>query len=209
MVKNIKKLTIFMIAVVAIGTFALPSVLTASTGQHTFIAGTQVQCEKCHNTATASQGVGGEMALSNNTDYGSGDYTGDAGTLDVGEQGMLQGYGGGYARNEKIHADVGCAGCHTVTRGPGAGRGILTTTHVGVKSDPDCAYCHSHVILSGVELNSTSEVHNGPTGGLAAAGKTACIGCHTQVGIRGEVSYGFTSVEQPIGTTGLTIKTSP
>lgn len=208
MVKNIKKLTILMIAVVAIGTFALPTVLTASQGQHTFIAGSNVKCEKCHTISSGSSGVAGEIEASNNTDYGSVDNTnaGGVGTLTVGELNMLTGYGTGYAAGEKIHADVGCKGCHTVVNKVSDDtRSIMTSTHAGVTRQVVCDSCHVHVTAAGIELRGADEVHNNDAGGLATVGNTACIGCHTEVKVTGSVSYGFTFAAQDIGTTGLHI----
>ncbi len=211
MVKNIKKLTILMIAVVAIGTFALPTVLTASQGQHTFIAGSNVKCEKCHTIGTGSSGVAGEIEASNNTDYGIADNTNSgAGVLTPGEANMLTSYGTGYAAGEKIHADVGCKGCHTPTnKALDPSRTIVTSTHAGVTRQVVCNSCHVHVTGAGIELNGADEVHNSPTGGLAAVGNTACIGCHTQVSVTGSVSYGFGFASQNIGSSGLVIGATP
>lgn len=209
MVKNMRKLTILMIAVVAIGTFALPNVLTASQGQHQFNPGSAVQCTKCHGPNNADQGVALELNSSGLTDYGLADG-GDPDNL-------AQWTASGYIRGKKIHVEVGCAGCHTVTKkAAGDGRPTLTTdTHVGVLRDVNCRTCHGHVVTAGQELQGADEVHNnavvgiGGATGLAGVGDAACIGCHTAVGVTGSVSYGFTPAQQLIGSTGLTIKATP
>ncbi len=208
MVKNIKKLTILMIAVVAIGTFALPTVLTASQGQHTFIAGSNVKCEKCHTVASGSSGVAGELYASNNTDYtlATDNVDGGSGVLTAGEVSGLTGVDPTYVAGEKIHADVGCKGCHTPTnKALDPNRRIVTSTHAGVKKAVVCTDCHVHVTAASIELNGADEVHNGPTGGLGAVGNAACLGCHTAVKVTGSVSYGFSFVSQNIGTSGLVI----
>lgn len=188
MVKNVRKLVILLIAVVAIGTFALPSVLTASVGQHTFYPGSAVECTKCHTIDASSAGVGGEIYGSGNTDYG---------TVNNDVDNLNQYTSSGYTPAKKIHLEVGCEGCHTQA----AGGTIPTDTHVGVSNNVVCVDCHVHVTNELAGQNGAVEVH----ADLANIGNSPCIGCHTAVAVSGSVSYGFTPGAQPIGTTGLVI----
>lgn len=195
MVKNMKKLTMLMIAVVAIGTFALPNVLTASVGQHTFNPGSTVDCLKCH-PMDAPSGVGAELNASGVTDFGTAFNDVDALDAIAGPS--------GYVPGKKIHSELGCEGCHQAT----TSSTIPTATHVGVDNAPICDDCHLHVTANNVgaeELNGADEVHKG----LGTAGvNTACIGCHTAVGVTGFVSYAFVPEDQVIGY-GLTITANP
>ena len=45
-----EKTVLLLLAVVAIGMFALPSTLAMYTGQHNFTNGSNVDCDKCHGT---------------------------------------------------------------------------------------------------------------------------------------------------------------
>jgi hypothetical protein len=130
--KNMGKLTILMVAVVAIGIFALPSVMSVGTGQHTFNNGTMVNCNKCH--ANAGDAVNNELLASGLTMYNT----------------NLQGVG------VKIHAMDGdgwvgqCKDCHSLTAEPADG------SHTGVTMKPVCVDCHSGVAT---EIADLDEAH--------------------------------------------------
>lgn len=132
--KNTGKLTILMIAVVALGIFALPSVMSVGTGQHTFNNGTAVDCNKCH--ANTGDKVNAELLLSGYTMYNT----------------LGQGVG------TKIHAMdnagvVGqCKDCHELTAAPSDG------SHTGVTMKPVCISCHINV---GTEISDADEPHSG------------------------------------------------
>ena len=132
--KNMGKLTLIMVSVVAIGIFALPSVMSVGTGQHTFNNGTAVDCNKCH--ANAGDAVNSELLASGLTMYT---------TL-------------GTSAGNKIHAmdDAGlvgqCKDCHKLAAGP------RTTDHTGVTMKPVCTVCHTNV---NGELAGAAEPHAG------------------------------------------------
>lgn len=50
------KLILLIMSVVSVGMFVLPSTLAMYTGQHTFISGDNVQCEKCHGAIVLANG---------------------------------------------------------------------------------------------------------------------------------------------------------
>ena len=54
-----RKIVMLLIAIVAIGMFALPNTLALYSGQHTFIAAADVKCETCHG---GSDQIGTELA---------------------------------------------------------------------------------------------------------------------------------------------------
>lgn len=176
--KDTGKLTLVMIAVVAIGVFALPSVMSVGTGQHQFVNGTNVDCNKCHtNTGDA---VNAELQSSDTTMYT---------TL-------------GAAVGDPIHALDGvgtvgsCKDCHYLKVGP-----ITGTEHTGVTRQPLCgADCHTNVLTAGQtgELAGADEPHSG----FSSEGNAGCVGCHTAVTVAGSPSYSYSG---SITSLGLTI----
>jgi len=52
------KTLVLVIAVLAVGLFVLPSALSLFANQHTFVAGTSVNCDKCHTTERHELSVG-------------------------------------------------------------------------------------------------------------------------------------------------------
>ena len=177
--KNMGKLTILMVAVVAIGIFALPSVMSVGTGQHTFNNGATVDCNKCH--ANSGDAVNNELLASGNTMY------------DTFGQGL----------GVKIHAMdntgmVGqCKDCHALAAGPRTAAG--TQDHTGVTMKPVCITCHSNV---NGELAGANEPHSG----FAATGNAGCLGCHTAVAVAGSPSYTYSG---SVVAVGLTIGNGP
>lgn len=51
-----EKLVLLLLAVVAIGMFALPSTLAMYSGQHEFVGADEVDCNKCHGSTDAIYG---------------------------------------------------------------------------------------------------------------------------------------------------------
>ncbi len=187
MMKQTGKLTILMVAVVAIGIFALPSIMSAGAGQHTFVNATSLRsndaaksCLKCH--ATQSDDVGGELKRSDNN--------------------VFYNYSGG---NKTIHSSVGCGGCHDLTRARSSDQTLYANSHTKVPRQPTCVRCHDGVYNNAItqgplnnvwnELNNTYEAHNGFTDpGVAAVSQNiGCLGCHTRIQVTGEVSYTYSA----------------
>jgi len=195
---KMKKLTILMIAVVAIGVFALPTTLSIGAGQHKFlqagtVAGGQTDlvafCDQCHSTDTLKSG---EIDLSDrNLYYGTSDTS-------------------------RIHSSLfapgagGCASCHAIDGGYAQETlGVRDPTNKvqHAASLPSCLKCHTagptlatkDVLL---ELNHATEAHNNFK--TALDNDIQCIGCHTAVTISGVVTYTYSPA---VTTNGLTIGT--
>lgn len=195
---KMKKLTILMIAVVAIGVFALPTTLSIGAGQHKFlqagtIAGGQTDlvafCNQCHSTDTLKSG---EIDQSDtNLYYGTPDTS-------------------------LIHSSLfavgagGCASCHAIDGGYAQQVGGVNDPTNKVQhaaSLPSCLKCHTagptlatkDVML---ELNAPTEAHKNFN--AAADNDIQCIGCHTAVTKSGSVSYSYSPA---VVVSGLTIGT--
>lgn len=160
------KITMLMIAVVAIGVFAMPSVMSVGSGQHTFLNRTQVDCNKCHTSST--DGVSNEL---NQSGYQVYTYN-QAGKV-------------AFTGTQQIHKMDGsgtvgtCKSCHALAA-VGAG-----TDHTAVTRQPSCtATCHT-IALS--ELQTTSDPHTR----FSTAGNAGCMGCHTKVAVGGSPSYSY------------------
>jgi hypothetical protein len=190
---KVSKITTLMIAVVAIGIFALPATFSVNSGQHTFKqinpASPSTFCNQCHG---GTDSVSTELAAS------------DTGV-----------YNGG-----KIHGTQNCGSCHQLTQGYGnssfAVDGSGKTEHAAII--PSCLRCHgaNPKVFGNVgnELNGTKEAHKPLwTASLAAntpsAANTddlACLGCHTGVPKSGTIVYDYTITHTTtLGATGLTV----
>lgn len=185
MMKQTGKLTILMVAVVAIGIFALPSIMSVGAGQHAFVNKTSLEgtdpaksCLKCHGTS--SDDVKGELNMSDNNVF----YNG---------------------ANKKIHSSIQCADCHDETRAVGSD---ISGSHTKVPKQPECRQCHNgasiqtnngSIQLQNVwdELSNATDAHQGFRDLTRA--NAGCIGCHTRVTVTGEVSYTYSaSAWQPV-----------
>src|SRR3990170_8087456 len=166
---KMNKLTILMIAVVAIGVFALPSSLSVGAGQHKF---TTVQsagavnafCSQCHGGADA---IASELALSNNS--------------------KVSLFGA------KIHASQTCGSCHAITGGyaTAINTGIDYQSEEHAAALPSCLKCHASKINTvGKELaNATAEAHFNFKS--ATDDDIQCIACHTAVTKTGSITYSY------------------
>ncbi len=173
--KNTGKLTILMVAVVAMGIFSLPSVLSVGVGQHKFNNGSQVQCGKCH--ANSNDAVANELRGSGVTAY--------------------------LTPGTKIHNGTGfwlgnsyqCVNCHQVTTG-----GTAKVNHTGVQKNVVCARCHG---TEWSELQSSTDAHSnfGLNSSAGTSGTYACMGCHTAVTVTGSPSYTYGASQTVYGLT--------
>jgi Cytochrome c554 and c-prime len=193
-VKKMKRnqLVILMIAVVAIGLFALPSTFSYAGSMHTFKqidptspATINLFCAKCHAGNVQEQ-------------------------LNASDRGLYQGSG-------KIHASVGCEGCHQITRsggpngynngafGYGQTSGAESIEHAARL--PTCLDCHiagAELIQwgdAGTEIRAPTEAHKNFK--FATDNDLECIGCHTEVTRTGMVTTSFQSAAQTFA--GVTI----
>lgn len=181
------KLAIIMIAVVAIGFFALPATLSVGAGQHKFRQAGSAQtslvdfCGQCHGLSTDA--VYAEITQSD-------------------ENVMYAGFNPG--TNGRIHnslfasGQAGCASCHEITGGYGNVSNVPTGKVEHAAKIPSCIKCHS---ASGdsffgndvkVELSNPNEAHrnfNNLTGD--SRDDIYCIGCHTYVDKRGAITYSY------------------
>src|SRR5574341_435940 len=191
--KGINKVTILLVAVVAIGAFALPSVMSVGLGQHTFKNAATIRgsddtqnCQKCHGTS-AGGGVLAELDRSDdNWQYNT------------------------HSGANRVHGSVGCRDCHSATGATGS--------HTKVQNRPLCVDCHgiSTYLVNGsggvfldnvrTELVNTSDAHSGlvdtETGYDLNAG---CMGCHTGVAVSGSIAFTYDGPRYNVS--GLTVGT--
>jgi hypothetical protein len=180
------RLIFVMIAVIAIGLFALPATFSYSGSMHTFKqiasgSATDVNafCAKCHTGEISTQ-----LAASDNGLY--------------------------YSGKPKIHSTIGCQGCHQITstvNGNGYAKGVESTEHAARL--PSCLDCHiSTGILSqigdaGNEIRADTEAHKNFKDVPGGDNDIECIGCHTNATRTGMVTTGMSSA--PITISGITI----
>ncbi len=179
--KNTGKLTIIMVAVVAIGVFSLPSVLSVGTGQHNFNNGGAVNCGKCH--ANPGDKVFGELSSSGVTQY-----------INLGSP------VGTKIHNGTLFYTAGsyqCKACHTINTG-----GTAKGQHTGVTVKVVCATCHG---TEYTQITNVTDAHANFASNASAgvSGTYACIGCHTAVTVAGSPSYKYGPAIA--GVDGLTI----
>lgn len=182
--KNTGKLTLLMIAVVALGIFALPSVMSIGTGQHTFNNGTDVQCSKCH--ALTGDKVAAELSLSGTAEYVFNTKTPD-------------GTGRQIHKQDGVGAAGECSGCHRM-----AGMGSVGE-HTAITRQPFCASCHTivlDVLANTGELTGENEPHNGFAASTLTDRNAGCLGCHTAVTVSGaSPSYSYSGATTALGLT--------
>lgn len=182
--KDMKKLTILMVAVIAIGVFSLPSVLSLGTGQHKFLNGSAVQCGKCH--ANSNDGVFRELTQSSPNQYlasETNNYDTSATTNTI--------------HNSTAFYKAGkynCAACHEVVTNS-TWKARTKDQHTGVKKNVVCAEsCHATEYNMAVGTGYTGvDAHKDFVNNQSAGtkGTYACMGCHTAVRIAGSPSYSY------------------
>jgi hypothetical protein len=179
------KLTIFMLAVVAIGIFALPSTLSVGVGQHKFRTYGTVEtdgaafCAQCHKSGDT---VSNELLASDTRDTAA------------------MGYGG---IGDKIHSSIWCGDCHEITEGYEVA--AVSTEHAA--KNPSCLKCHGAGNTYGyndvtVELSQLTESHKNFV--VAGDDDVQCIACHTYVTKEGTITYTF-DTSFGVVSKGLTI----
>lgn len=176
---NMGKITLIMVAAVAIGAFALPSMLSAGGISHDYVNGTNVDCAKCHKTGDT---IANAIAGSDKALYGlaaGGDPDGlNAKSAD------------GYVKGDTIHGNMvnSCKGCHELT-GLGTGNTLSPNTHTKV-SYPSCVTCHGHVVNQEYGIPTSTDVHSDFQVSANGIDQDApCIGCHTGSAVVGTITY--------------------
>jgi hypothetical protein len=187
--KNTGKLSIMMVAVVAIGIFALPSVLSVGTGQHQFNNGAGVLCGKCHSNS--GDKVFGELSASGITQYNN---LNGGSAIETSPIGTKIHNGSAFYLSGKYN----CANCHVVVTG---GNNKANGDHTGVTVHVVCATCHPS---EATRLANANDAHSGlaAASGVGTSATYACIGCHTAVTVTGSPSYSY---GPSVTTDGITI----
>ena len=183
--------TLLVIAIIGMGLFILPSTLSMFSGQHSWYDPSErgIPCDKCHflekEELMGSSGPHSTLYhdASKRTYNSSANYNGTAGFIG----GLV--FWGGNDENDR------CYGCHQVGANFSADSSLNTTnTTWGERNDTVhaavviyCADCHSWVDDA---LNESLSAHkefysslNTTNSGLLKGGNSACIGCHTGVGV--------------------------
>ena len=183
--------TILAIAIIGIGLFILPSTLSMFAGQHSWYDPKDrgIPCDKCHvlekEELMGSNGPHSTVygGASERTYNSSANYNGTSGFVG----GLV--FWGGDDPNDR------CYGCHQVGANFSASSPLNTTnTSWGDRNDSVhaavviyCVDCHSWVDDA---LNESLSAHNEfyydlntTNSGLLKGGNSACIGCHTSVGV--------------------------
>lgn len=185
MIRNVN--AILVIAIIGIGLFILPSTLSMFAGQHSWYAPSErgIPCDKCHFLERDElMGSGGPHS----PNYGLTTYNSSANYN--GTPGFVGGFlfWGGDDPNDR------CYGCHQVGANfPASSPLNATNTSWGDRNDTVhaavviyCVDCHSWVDDALNEsLSAHQEFYYGlnTTQGLLKGGNSACIGCHTGVGV--------------------------
>ncbi|MDY6865112.1 MAG: hypothetical protein SVY15_03965 [Halobacteriota archaeon] len=194
-----KKMALILVAIIAIGIFALPSTVAMFGGQHNWYdlspEGNQVPCEKCHADIAGEMSVtGAHRNLScehcHRTDGAVGSYAGDwdgsvnpgTGAHAASTEDCMICHDGEYGDTNFTHYNIpstpnneNCVKCHPAYFGSGD---IYPPTAggFGISSDPDdngTYAAHLAFILDSKDDNST----------LMVGTNEACIACHTHVAI--------------------------
>ena len=158
-----RKIVMLLIGIVAIGMFALPSTLAMYSGQHDFIAGTDVNCSKCH-----SQGgdqIYTELAGGPHSSFSCKQCHGfDGGVSNPNDNST----GMGHAAT----VDVTCVGCHSDTSYAGGVNGLDG----------------NNVTVATELANGAHDAYYNDT----ADQDDACLGCHTTIAVTGAIGAGGT-----------------
>ncbi len=186
--KNTGKLTILMIAVVAMGVFSLPSVLSVGVGQHKFNNGSQVQCGKCH--AGTNDAVFKELSASGVVQYSN--YGNQGGRIHNGSGFWLAG-------------SYQCVNCHQISQESQTTR----ANHTGIQQKVVCGRCHGaeyNELTTDLGANTDAHRQFAINTSAGTQGTYACIGCHTAVTVTGSPSYLYSA---NVTVAGLTIGNGP
>lgn len=159
------KILLLSIAVISVGLFAMPSTLSLFSGQHTFVTGDNVACEKCH--ADIYSEIGGTLNQVHKTTN-------------------LTGCQGCHKTNSSSFNATLIPSNGTGNYSTWAGTNVTTNRNAHAAVTLECVACHTGVVA---EITGSDEAHkafyyasnysdNQSVIQLKGA-NTACIGCHT------------------------------
>lgn len=153
-----RKIVMLLIGLVAIGMFALPNTLAMYSGQHDFVSGSNVDCDKCHGSGTDA--IWSEINTVGDPHYSLGS--------------------GGNTPGDSCEACHGFTGMNNVANTGDAGHAATTAVL--------CLDCHDAAnlaaIVDGDALSVNEELDAGPHGAFynktsGSDPNLACLGCHT------------------------------
>ncbi|TFH42591.1 MAG: hypothetical protein E4G94_06025 [ANME-2 cluster archaeon] len=154
----VNKIGLFIAATIAVGMFALPATMAYFDGQHTFVDGADVDCEKCHTT------IGEEFASTQSH---------DAMACRDCHVTTLMGGTSGYQNNaSKVgHAStaVECMDCHNSLQS--------SAPQAGPEGDHDItntSAAHNAWYLSALDNEDTT---------LKNGANEVCVACHTHTAV--------------------------
>lgn len=163
-----EKLVLLLLAVMAIGMFALPSTLAMYSGQHEFVDADSVDCDKCHSSGDI---IYGELAAGNAHEmftckdcHGFSNSTVDTPNTDDGTLGHA------------ATVAISCVDCH-------AEIDIGTKNMTGL--DPDGVTVVNEITDTDAAHKSMYNYYDVTVGDL----DDACIACHTTVAMPGNITY--------------------
>jgi hypothetical protein len=183
-----KKVALLVIAVLAIGIFALPSTVSLFSGQHTWYAlndtGNQLPCEKCHadindEMISADNGVHTSLA-----GPGCDCHRVDTTVTRLGT-GVASGDGTGSTPGTTSHAaeTIACMVCHERgTSYPHAGGFNQTAVYEGTGATIQYIYNLSNG-TGGEAAAHNQFIREAIKDPLMTDSNEACIACHTRVGV--------------------------
>lgn len=179
---NANKIALVVIAIVAIGIFALPSTVSLFSGQHTWYnlndQGNQVPCEKCHadindemisddNGHTSLAGPGCDCHRVNSTQVQK-------------PTGVASGDDSGSTPGTTSHAaeTIACMVCHEY------GNDISGYPHAGgFTNKTGSPYAYNITNRTGTKAAHNAFIQDAIDDPLMEDSNEACIACHTRVGV--------------------------
>ena len=158
------KILLLSVAVIAVGLFAMPSTLSLFSGQHTFVAGENVSCSKCHSDIyTEISGVSNEVHNDGNFTACKGCHkTGNTVNIPVNGTNLTGTYDNNITVDANVHAAITleCVTCHSgvtqeITGSEEAHRPYYNASHEDNQSviqlkgaNTACIGCHTHVTVN-------------------------------------------------------------
>lgn len=176
------KILLLSIAVIAVGLFAMPSTLSLFAGQHTFYAGDEVSCKKCHQDIYDEMTATGSLSTAHlNTSLkecqGCHRMTNATWNSNVipfnGTQNLTAGYYSlDISSNPEAHAAVTleCVACHQ-----GVPRELMGSQEAHTQY-----YLNSSYTFGTGVTDTYLKAQNQTVVKLKGA-NTACVGCHTHI----------------------------
>lgn len=162
------KILLLSIAVISVGLFAMPSTLSLFSGQHTFVEGQNVACQKCH--ADIFEEIGGSL----NQVHTASNFTGVANLGGACQGCHRTGNITGIRYNGTINTGNLSNFSQNVTVNPNAHAAVTLeciACHAGVPAEFGSEEAHRPFYISANRTNQSVIDLKGAN--------TACIACHT------------------------------